>query len=147
MIVFTCLVAAGFNSTGHVKGSPLPDELGPCVCQNQVLDACLGVVKHLLTELGRDVAPVTNNVEGALRVNTMRSIIERSAGISAAAAFVATDDLRGVFKHGLEALEVCGGEVDLELGVGRTDEVHVDLERAFEALAGQLFDSKTLVLL
>lgn len=144
--VLACLVAASLNSAGHVKGSPLLDELGPCVCKNQVLNAQLGIVKDVLTELGRDFAPVANNVEGALRVHAMGSVIERSARIGAAAAFAATDDSRGVFKHGLEALEVCGGEVDLELGVGCADEFHVDLERAFEALAGQFFD-KTFVLL
>lgn len=143
--MLACLVAAGLNSAGHVKRPPLLDELGPCVCQNQVLDAKLGIVKHAFAELVRDFAPVTDNVEGALRINAMGSVIERSAGIGAVAALAAADDSCGVFKHGLKALEVCGREVDLELGVGCADELDVDLERAFEALAGQLLD-KTLVL-
>lgn len=143
--MLVCLVVAGLKSAGRVKGPPLLDELGPCVCKNEVLDAALGIVKDVFTELGRDFAPVANNVEGALRIDAMGSVIERSAGISAATAFAAANDSRGVLKHSLEALEVCGGKVDLELGVGCADELDIDLERAFEALAGQLLD-KTLVL-
>ena len=117
-----------------VNGLPSLDELGPGVGEDKVLDAHLGVVKDTLVKLGGDVAPVPNVVSRAA-FQAAGGVVERSSRIRSSA--VAADDAGGILKKGLQALEVAGRQVDLELSAVAADEVNVDAEGSLVALARQ----------
>lgn len=130
-----------------------PDELGPCVGEDEVLDALFRLVEDGSGKVLGDLTPVVHarldgrgrDVHGLLgacgvgrrrRLHVVVGALEGSDHIRV--ALLTIQDTSGLLEDVLELAKILVGDVDGELGVVNTDELGVDVQSVVEALADNI---------
>lgn len=133
---------------GPNRGPAPPDELGPCVGQDEVLDTLLRLVEDMRVECLGHLTPVLHAILdgshrgdrllGGLRVGGRGGLAEVEGGGGVSLALLAVQDAGGAFENDVELLQFLGRDVHGELGVADTDELGVDVQGAVEAVADEV---------
>jgi len=132
------------------RGPVVPDELGPCVGENEVLDALFRLVEDRRGELLGNLTPVEHafldgrgrgvhrllGAGGVGRRRRLHAVIDTLEGSDhIRVALLTVQDTSGLLEDALELAKVLVRDVDGEFGVVNTYELGIDMQSVVEAVA------------